>query len=972
MIAMAELRQRVGMWVGGFRAAPIPFTPEQAGLHYGSGLASNQPDHATLLRENIGVSDIATRAIANRLSTLNPQVKISRKKSDGMKVDEILNDHVLKVLLDKPHEDFTRKQTLRLIGQYIPTVGEAYLLKIRNGLGIPAMLQPMPAKNVSPVLRKSLVASYTVRDGKGNIHTIPKSEVIRIWFPDPETLYESEGYLGPNAIVTDALRFATEHLRSHYQNDATPIGMIKATEEATSDPEEFKRWQREFAQKYHSRGGTHRSAPALLPLGWEWVEMAMKSGADVTPLLEYFQQNQLMNFGVPQSTLGRVVSGDRSTAETNDWVFDKHAVKPIADLVADAFTDQLAPDFDDKIFVEFEQFVAEDKEFELKQEAQDLKLKVRSGQQVIEDRNGDPDRAPWAEFPVGTIAEVPYTGDEMEPDTDDDAAAFGELDDDAEGDEDADRAAKSQYRRSSKARSKHFSPANEWKRVLRRERKFRPRFERELKAVFNAQRKEALKKLGEIMVDEDRMRSAVPAEALFDVKAWSKMFEVKIEPIRKSAYIASGAEAIAGIGVGSFEFTPIVAARLAEYGGDMIVQVQATTLKRLKRALAVGAEEGQSIGTLTKSVNAAFGGRRRNAATIARTELLRATQDAQLEGFDQSGVVEWKQWNDNQDSDVRDSHYGSLIAIVKSAESFILANGARADFPGDANLAPSDSINCFPAGTLVSGDVQLGLEAMYAGSMIQLGTAAGHRLTVTANHPVLTEHGFVPAHSLRKDTNLIRHLGWRASIRGVHEQDSPALIEDVIASLSVRGSVHETPSAFDLHGDAKRTNGDIHIVGADRELWLASRNQLEERPLESTDASESRVVRGSASNLALQRVDIPAPRLPGRDALTPLGLVRHSTPLDPLCFGPAAQLDASRSEVSIDTGSANPAFALDLLNRHAVSVALDPIVDIRKFDFCGHVYDLQTVGGWTLAQGLFVSNCRCFLTPVFDDPEGIN
>ena len=172
------------------------------------------------------------------------------------------------------------------------------------------------------------------------------------------------------------------------------------------------------------------------------------------------------------------------------------------------------------------------------------------------------------------------------------------------------------------------------------------------------------------------------------------MFAVKIEPIRKAAYIASGTEAITGIGVGTFEFTPVVAARLAEYGGEMVKQVNATTFKRLNRALVIGAEEGQSVGTLTKAVNAAFGGRRRNAATIARTELLRASQDAQVEGYSQSGVVEWKQWNDNGDSDVRDSHYGSLIEIVKLEQRFTLANGGTAMFPGDASLDPGDSINC--------------------------------------------------------------------------------------------------------------------------------------------------------------------------------------------------------------------------------------------------------------------------------------
>ncbi len=692
---LSTARLRMAQWIAG-RAGPLTFAPEQGGMFHGTGIGTNQPDHATLLRENLGVADIATRAISNRLATLNPQVKISRRDTKGTLVDEVLDDHALKQLLDKPHPDFTRGQMLRLMGQYILSTGEAYQQKTSNGLGVPAMLAPMPAQNVTPIIRGGLIDGYTVRDGKGRIHRLKKTEVIRAWFPDPETLYASEGYIGPNAVVTDSLQFAGEHLRSHYQNDATPRVILQAGSEASAPNEDqWRRWVREYATKHHSRLGTERGLPALIPTGWQAVQLALQSGADVTPLLEYWTAQQLMNFGVPQSVLGRVVSGDRSSAETNDWVFDKHAVLPIATMIAEAWTMQLAGDFDEDIFVEFEQFVAEDKEFGLKREAQDLTLKVRSGQQVIEDRGGDPERAGWAELPVGKLGEIPYTGDEMEFDTDDDAGAFGELDD--EGDEDADRAEKSQHARSSKARSKHFAPANEWKRVLRRERKFLPSFERQMKAIFNAQRKEALKKLDKIAGDlelEDRTRAAVPPEALFDVKAWDKLFTVRIEPIRKAAFVASATEAIAGIGAGTFQFTPVVAARLADYGGEMIVQVQATTLKRLKRALVVGAEEGQSIGTITKSINEAFGGRRRNAKTIARTELLRATQDAQVEGFAQSGVTEWKQWNDNGDMDVRDSHLGSLIPTVKIQEMFTLGSGSMAMFPGDGSLPPSESIQC--------------------------------------------------------------------------------------------------------------------------------------------------------------------------------------------------------------------------------------------------------------------------------------
>ncbi|GAF95902.1 unnamed protein product, partial [marine sediment metagenome] len=301
-----------------------------------------------------------------------------------------------------------RQQLFRLTAQYIVTVGEAYWLKIHNEFRLPGALQPMPPQRVSPIIRSGDIVAYEVKEGDGTMSRQEARDVVRFWFPDPETLYTSEGYLGPNGINTDAYRFATEHLRSNYQNDATPRVILKGLPDAvTPDPDQWKLFLEEWRDTNHQRMGTRRGLPSRLPPGWDALIVAMANGSDVTPLLEHLQNEQLMNFGVPASILGRVVSGDRSSAETNQFVFDKHTILPIADMIADAITNQLAPDFNDEIFCEFEPFVSADKEFDLKQEAQDLTLKVRSGQQIITDRNGDPEQAPWAEFPVGTFADIP-------------------------------------------------------------------------------------------------------------------------------------------------------------------------------------------------------------------------------------------------------------------------------------------------------------------------------------------------------------------------------------------------------------------------------------------------------------------------------------------------------------------------------------------------------------------------------------
>lgn len=191
---MPTLRER---WNARFakRAAtyPIAFNPPAA-QYFGAGIGT-QPDHQTLLRETLGIADTGVRAIANRLGSLNPQVKISRQGQTGTTEDEILDDHRLKILLDRPHPNYSRFQMLRLIGQYIVTVGVAYLLKVGSRLQVPIELHPMPPWLVTPQIDMGVVHAYSVLDGSGKPHTIPAENIVRFYFPDPESPWTSEGYI---------------------------------------------------------------------------------------------------------------------------------------------------------------------------------------------------------------------------------------------------------------------------------------------------------------------------------------------------------------------------------------------------------------------------------------------------------------------------------------------------------------------------------------------------------------------------------------------------------------------------------------------------------------------------------------------------------------------------------------------------------------------------------------------------------
>jgi hypothetical protein len=474
-------------------------------------------------------------------------------------------------------------------------------------------------------------------------------------------MFSAEGYLGPNAAVADAQKFADQHLRSHYQNDATPKVMLEGSDKAIDpDGDQKGKYQNAWVKKFSKRKGTNPSAPMFLPPGWKPIIALMASGADVTPLLEHWQSNQLMNFGVPASVLGRVVSGDRSAAETN-------------------------------------QFISADKVHALAKEDQDVKNKIKSPQQILAARGEDPEAASWGEFPPGGLADTPYTGEERsfglggsesvsdldEPDDDDESAV--------ETDDDEPRALRTRA-----AAAEHWTKPLSMARVLEREKKFVPPFARALRNIFKKQRKDVLAKLAEFA---ERSR-AVPADAgaLFDPRGWDELFAAETDALREAAFLSSAQESLVLLGLEEeFIFSDAVAQSLRLQGAQMVKLVNQTTSKRIRKALAealeLAASEGETLAHLKKSIDEIFKQRRRNSATIARTEMHRATQSGQLGGFVQAAVP-FKTWLDARDANVRETHFQESILPVRLNEDFILPSGHRCQYPSDSRLPPEESINC--------------------------------------------------------------------------------------------------------------------------------------------------------------------------------------------------------------------------------------------------------------------------------------
>jgi len=133
-------------------------------------------------------------------------------------------------------------------------------------------------------------------------------------------------------------------------------------------------------------------------------------------------------------------------------------------------------------------------------------------------------------------------------------------------------------------------------------------------------------------------------------------------------------------------------------GVRLVTYLNNTTRKELREALLEAIDRHEGYAEVVARVREVFGGRRANAATIARTETAAAYNYASVEAYEQSGVVEEKEWLTAQDDAVREAHAEIDGQVVGLDETFTMTGDDGglydAEFPGDPALPPDLSINC--------------------------------------------------------------------------------------------------------------------------------------------------------------------------------------------------------------------------------------------------------------------------------------
>lgn len=434
------------------------------------------------------------------------------------------------------------------------------------------------------------------------------------------------------------------------------------------------------------------------------------------------------------------------------------------------------------------------------------------------------------------------------------------------------------------------------------------------------------------------------------------------------------------------------------------------------------------------------------AETIGRDQSLEALTQGQESAMDQvvdEGAVQnkefIKQWITSGDSRVRDAH-ASVPAMnrggVRRDRMFETPLGPLKR-PRDRNSPGSvreNVIQCFLPDAQIEGNILAASKAWYSGEAIEVQTAGGARLSVTSNHPVMTNRGLVPAKEITEGDDLvnagldIKPLG-RVGDNNV--QGGPASVEKIFSALEKMFFVfNPRRSEVDFHGDGRFMRGDVDIVYANALLMRALNadvlKSLHDFVFEKTDAvisigeaftylGHSSLLRKrsfsaaggrvSSSNLTLNLARVVfAHLLPfyqlglrlsaGRDSVFNKPAIDNRTTdaeiLGDLVNAGAGPIfsddffsiqtqssimperrnvfisklskalgNSTFSQNSVKGGIADSKGLRNFIQSHAGLVKFENVVQVKRFNFSGHVYDLQSDNGLLVANGFITSNCRC-------------
>ena len=285
----------------------------------------------------------------------------------------------LKPILASPLLDFleagcppylTGLQVRKLNQAYQMLAGETFVAMERNGAGAPIQAVPIP-----PVWVNQIPAvgdnNFYVRGFNGALMKVPAEDMLWRKHPDPYNPFgRGTGQAGAVSTELETDEAVAQTQRNRFTNGARPDLLIWGNLGGTEQVKQLKtKWLNDL------QGFMKSGLPYFYDTGEADPTTALQV-KDLSASMEALQTTAIRGEtwtyirevmgSIPPELLGITGSSNRATIETAYYILARNTLEPIAEEECAFLQQRLVPEYDDRLIVDFESPVEEDRDFELK------------------------------------------------------------------------------------------------------------------------------------------------------------------------------------------------------------------------------------------------------------------------------------------------------------------------------------------------------------------------------------------------------------------------------------------------------------------------------------------------------------------------------------------------------------------------------------------------------------------------------
>lgn len=587
---------------------------------------------------------------AQELANIN--LVLLRKKANGE--PEEAKKHEVLELLYNVNPFCTFYDLIELTGTYMDLAGEAFWWLVRSPQGKIVQIYPYfsPANMEIATSPKEFIKGY-IYNVPGTSQKIPfeSKDILHFKYVNPLNPYRGLSPVKAAELSISSDREAAIYNWRFFKNSAVPPGVLKLDKELDDATYERIKAQWDAAHK----GTNNAFKVGILEKGISYENIGVgRKEADFLETRKFSREEILTIFKTPKSVLGITEDVNRANAEATIAMFREQVIMPNMKKLVTYLNEFLLPNYSDDVFFDFDNPVPANQEMELLYYHNGItdgwltpnEVREWEGLEAIE--GGDSTRQPFSspfqlslkpkskrrtmiQFKRTTLGEKIL--ETIKPEV---------------------------LKKMKKIVSKKTITALKEQPKKAYDEKFADYIHKNKVAKTNADEKQMITKLRKEFERQQKetlaqLNQKNAGDVDFDEEGEARLFAEIFNPEFEQFWKTHGDDAMRLLGIDEFDITPAVRKKIKAQAANFAADVSKTTAQKIKNHLQLGLDDGESIPELSQRIRDVFKeATTSRAEMIARTEVSKAVGSSSIEAWEQSGVVEKKQWITAKDERVEE------------------------------------------------------------------------------------------------------------------------------------------------------------------------------------------------------------------------------------------------------------------------------------------------------------------------------